>query len=148
VSFLYFVNLANQKKYKTMDCPRCKVELRTNKLSDVKLEVEVDSCPKCEGTWFEQNELSRLEQIIEPTLLEIRHIPSKVEQLNVLTCPKCGVDQRLHKAEHERDRKVIIDFCPDCKGTWLDKGELLAIQKENWAITLLNFFKWVTGKDK
>lgn len=36
-----------------------------------------------------------------------------------MDCPNCGATMR------ERDRAgVKIDFCPDCKGVWLDRGEL------------------------
>ncbi len=36
-----------------------------------------------------------------------------------MNCPNCGAEMR------ERDRAGIrIDFCPDCKGVWLDRGEL------------------------
>lgn len=36
-----------------------------------------------------------------------------------MDCPNCGATMR------ERDRSgVKIDFCPSCKGVWLDRGEL------------------------
>ncbi|MPZ98502.1 MAG: hypothetical protein GEU80_04030 [Dehalococcoidia bacterium] len=36
-----------------------------------------------------------------------------------MDCPNCGAVLR------ERDRAgVKIDFCADCKGVWLDRGEL------------------------
>ena len=46
-----------------------------------------------------------------------------------MDCPQCGAVMR------ERDRAgVKIDFCPDCKGVWLDRGELdkiVAIELED-----------------
>lgn len=36
-----------------------------------------------------------------------------------LTCPKCGSDMRTY----ERN-SVIIDQCTDCRGIFLDRGEL------------------------
>ena len=51
-------------------------------------------------------------------------------------CPQC-TNVQLKIA----DRKgVEIDYCPDCGGIWLDKGEIEAIQKENWFVTILNLF--------
>ena len=36
-----------------------------------------------------------------------------------MNCPNCGAAMR------ERDRSgVKVDFCPECKGVWLDRGEL------------------------
>jgi len=37
----------------------------------------------------------------------------------------------MEKSESLRDKKVIIDICPGCKGIWLDGGEMEAIRKEN-----------------
>lgn len=37
----------------------------------------------------------------------------------LMKCPKCGVD--LHEREFHH---VKIDECPQCKGMWLDRGEL------------------------
>jgi hypothetical protein len=34
-------------------------------------------------------------------------------------CPRCGA--KLQEREHQH---VRIDVCPDCGGTWLDRGEL------------------------
>lgn len=38
-------------------------------------------------------------------------------------CPKCGCDL-VERAYHN----VRIDACPECKGMWLDAGELEMIQ--------------------
>ena len=36
-----------------------------------------------------------------------------------MTCPKCQTDLMIS------DRQGIeIDFCPQCRGVWLDRGEL------------------------
>ena len=37
----------------------------------------------------------------------------------MLNCPKCSVPLTI--AQRQR---VEIDFCPDCRGVWLDRGEL------------------------
>lgn len=36
-----------------------------------------------------------------------------------MKCPVCGVELRM--AERQG---VEIDYCPDCRGIWLDRGEL------------------------
>ena len=128
-----------------MNCPRCKTTLNTEKVRDINTSFEADVCNSCGGTWFDKGELSQIDKLVEPTLFEIRKIPNVKEQQEALSCPSCNNLQVLEKAEHPRDHKVIMDYCPSCKGIWLDKGELEAIQKENWLSILGKAFKWLVG---
>lgn len=130
-----------------MNCPRCHNPLTTKTLMDFKYFVHVDSCTSCEGAWFDNGELTRLEKTIEPTFIEVRKIPSKHDQFEVLHCPACDDHPVLQKAEHTRDKKVIIDYCTVCKGIWLDKGEIEAIRTENWLITIGRVFRWLVSSD-
>ena len=41
-------------------------------------------------------------------------------------CPNCGAD--LKEQDHHG---VKIDVCPDCRGVWLDQGELELLEKYN-----------------
>lgn len=36
-----------------------------------------------------------------------------------MKCPKCGADLQEREFHH-----VKVDVCPECKGMWLDAGEL------------------------
>ena len=112
----------------------------------VNVSVEVDICPGCGGSWFEKSELASVDKIVEPVAFEIRKLPSVDQQLKALTCPACS-SVIMNKAYHNRDNKVIMDYCPQCKGIWLDKGELDAIQKENWLITLKNAYRWIVREE-
>jgi len=38
----------------------------------------------------------------------------------MMNCPVCN-DVRMREVEKDN---VMIDICPDCKGVWLDRGEL------------------------
>lgn len=45
-----------------------------------------------------------------------------------MKCPKCSVDLVMS------DRQGIeIDYCPQCRGVWLDRGELDKIIERNQA---------------
>ncbi len=39
--------------------------------------------------------------------------------VNELTCPNCSTMMRVNQKYG-----VDIDFCPSCKGIWLDRGEI------------------------
>lgn len=120
----------------------------TNKtILDFKYFLNIDYCGSCGGIWLDKKELTRLEKTIEPTFFEIRKIPDMKEQMETLKCPSCNNSQVLQKAQHSRDKHVIIDFCPVCEGFWLDTGEIEAIRKENWLLIIGKFFKWLVAKE-
>lgn len=130
-----------------MDCPRCENKLQKESVRDFGTTIEIDYCASCGGAWFDEGELSRFEKIVEPVFWELKKVPSASEQMKELCCPTCEDKPVLEKRIHDRDDKVIFDYCPSCKGIWLDKGELEAIQKENWLKTMGRLFRWIVALD-
>lgn len=53
----------------------------------------------------------------------------KSELEAVVICPKCKVDMTRKEVEVPGPN-VFIDFCPNCKSYWFDKGELSKIVKD------------------
>ena len=108
-----------------MKCPCCNIDLKNNSIG----EVEVDECPKCKGIWFDNDELRKAKDSADPDLnwidFEIWKGKDKFKpRPGNLACPQCN--QTL-VAIHYGDTGVDIDYCPNCKGTWLDKGEFKRI---------------------
>lgn len=126
-----------------MNCLRCNIELTNKTILDDKYFVTIDYCSSCGGIWLDNGELARLEKTIEPTFFEARKIPEADAQMEVLACPSCETFQILEKVKHPRDRKVVLDYCPACKGVWLDTGEIEAIRTENWILIAGRFLKWL-----
>ncbi len=124
-----------------MYCPRCNSLLAEKTINDLSGSIQVDTCPSCNGTWFDKGELDQIENLVELSIIEIRNIPKKQLQLEKLKCPACNLHPTLSKHEHKRDKKVIFDYCDVCNGIWLDKGELEAIQKDNLLKTIRTLFK-------
>jgi uncharacterized protein len=83
-------------------------------------ELVIDQCSECGGLWFDGRELITLTELGE---FYIRNIDDskkiKVEKNRIRTCPRCDVV--LIPAKYQ---DIKIDRCPDCKGLWLDRGEL------------------------
>ncbi len=48
-----------------------------------------------------------------------KHKGDKIERGESMNCPVCGTEMK----EIER-YDVDIDICPQCKGVWLDRGEI------------------------
>ena len=53
-----------------------------------------------------------------------------------MKCPKCGAD-----LEEQTHGHVKIDVCPDCKGAWLDAGEMDLLHQVQRAGGGQNFFR-------
>ena len=124
-----------------MKCPRCQSKLNKVIIPEQNLQIEVDQCSDCKGIWFDYGELQNIERVVEPVLFEFRKIPGTNDQLTALDCPFCDLHPRMDKAEHPRDKHVIMDICEHCSGIWLDGGELEAIQKENWVSAIIGLIR-------
>jgi Zn-finger nucleic acid-binding protein len=88
-------------------------------------DVEVDECNQCKGIWFEDDELRKAKDSADSDLnwidFEIwKHKDKSQARARNLACPQCS--QTLVAVAYA-DTGVEIDYCPECKGTWLDKGE-------------------------
>ena len=98
-----------------MDCPRCGVSLESKTYKG----IDVDRCPRCEGTWFDHPELDQLEDTVMDddaskgtTVYAVR--PSDI------SCPKCAGPMRIF---NYRAYNLPIDECESQHGFWLDAGE-------------------------
>jgi Zn-finger nucleic acid-binding protein len=103
-----------------MDCPRCNSSLSKRKTG----EVEVDECAACKGIWLDQGELEKLKDQTDSDLswmdFEIWKHPEQFRYDPKQTkCPKC---EKIMVEVNYHDTGIAIDYCPHCRGTWLDRG--------------------------
>ena len=87
--------------------------------------VEVDYCPKCLGVWFDKDELRLAKDDKDKQLnwldFDLWRDKGKFEVMRVSKF--CPVD-RVGLVEIEYNgSKTKIDFCKNCGGVWLDRGE-------------------------
>ena len=102
-----------------MNCPKC----LTATLAEFKLEgVAVDRCSRCDGIWFDAQELSQLLTEDARLVAELRRgSVSELADAKKGRCPRDSADLlRIYSAI---DRSVTLDACADCHGIWLDGGE-------------------------
>lgn len=130
-----------------LKCPRCDGQLQDMNFNDfnqgyLSSELRVDKCESCGGIWFDKGELEQVDGIVDVALIEIRKIPGSGDQYEPLLCPKCKASA-MDKIQNTRDRNVVMDVCPNCKGVWLDAGELEAIQTENVFKSFINIVGWI-----
>lgn len=108
-----------------MQCPGCDNTLTEKSIEDVK----VDECQQCKSIWFEDGKLRDAKDITEPDTnwmdFEIwQHEELFKSEPRNLACPKCS--QNMVAVDYD-NTGVVINYCPQCRGTWLEKGEFKQI---------------------
>lgn len=110
-----------------MVCPVCSNPLsRMSTKSDYGAELFFNRCAYCGGLWLEG---LTLYQIPKKESERIESLPKAVEWRKSseppLTCPVCYVKLTPFK-DPNLPPELSIERCEECKGVWIDSGELTA----------------------
>jgi Zn-finger nucleic acid-binding protein len=104
-------------------CLKCTSVLDKTRIDD----VEVDHCPACGGLWLDHGEIERLSRKMGGDIERLRRllagpqskppaVPSEVQGF----CPAC----QAQGVQEVALGNIHIDYCPRCKGLFLDRGEI------------------------
>ena len=113
-----------------LSCPACDRPLKPFSVGH----ITVDICRGgCGGIWFDQFELSHVDEVTESAgefLLNIEAVlEGRREAGKKRCCPRCdGV--KLMRHFFSARKQVEVDHCPNCGGYWLDAGELAKVREE------------------
>jgi len=91
--------------------------------------IEIEGCPACKGIWLDTDELRKLKDRSERgSWLSLRWLDDEVDAIerskampSGRLCPRCE-DQKLVSTAFGGSH-IIVDWCPACRGVWLDGGE-------------------------
>ena len=81
--------------------------------------VEVDQCGNCGGVWLDSGEWTRMTRGRGKNAVTLSVVNRTVADL---PCPRCG--KVLEMGSHSDDTEFMIDYCPNCRGAFFDRGEL------------------------
>ena len=114
----------------SMDCPACGEILVGRIIED----LTIDACERaCGGIWFDARELERVDDpsdTLGEALLDIPYDSRcAVDLSRKRQCPRCS-PQVMARHFYSVKRRVVVDECPQCRGHWLDRGELAEIRTE------------------
>lgn len=101
-------------------CPNDSTSLNRYKV----FSMEFEGCPKCKGVWLVKDELRKLKNKADDGTLrwmndEIENLEKTTAIAGNLRCPKCRTSKLVSVIFG--NSKIVIDFCPQCHGTWLDR---------------------------
>ncbi|MBI3299678.1 MAG: zf-TFIIB domain-containing protein [Elusimicrobia bacterium] len=104
------------------DCPKCPyVGLN---LVRTPQGVQVDECPECGGRWFDAGELQAASA--DPAKLAAALEDGSDSKPSTRACARCGGELRNRPLI---SRFLRVDYCPRCRGFWVDKNELHLVDK-------------------
>ena len=116
-----------------MKCPLDSAELAPQ---NYEAGIKVDRCGTCKGMWLDHQELEKIQEAQQIDYGdEAKRLPDLVGQAYAMalanskpevTCPKC--QQLMERLEHGGYSQIMIDVCTNCKGVWLDRGEIRALE--------------------
>jgi len=143
-----------------MNCPKCPGKLEKKTVE----RYEVDVCPMCEGIWFD---IGELESIIKADSRDFNKIDLDRDSLDgqelsevydimntkIGKCPRCADGTEMVRAHYKKEKELYIDVCPNCKGIWLDGGEINRL-RDRGLVDLkdridiyLSSIRWIWSKD-
>lgn len=117
---------AEQRKGTTDQCPACGNSLSLYAI----FSMEFEGCPKCKGIWLIKDELRKLKNKVDDGSL--RWLNDKIENMEKTSvvatkrsCVKCKITQMVSVIFGKSS--ILVDWCPQCHGMWLDRGEFEAL---------------------
>lgn len=101
-----------------MKCPKCSVALETV-VTDT---LSAERCTNCEGIWIGPFSMEQLAARggCQSLIQQLDALSPNPDDASPYYCPTCA-DGRLLAHQHNH---VEIDWCPNCRGIYFDKGEL------------------------
>jgi Zn-finger nucleic acid-binding protein len=117
------------------ECPKCQGRLHEHALKATA--VRVDCCPTCRGMWFESGELQEHLDNVEG-----KFVPPPATRVSERRCPGCGVNMTAFEYS---GTDVEIDLCENCRGVWLDVGELKRLATGDEGARSKGGFLWLVG---
>jgi Zn-finger nucleic acid-binding protein len=120
------INGAELVKGTTDICPACGNALNLYSIAA----MEFEGCPKCKGVWLVKDELRKLKNKEENSSLrwmndEIENMEKTSVVATNRACVKCKTVKMVSVIFGKSS--ILIDWCPQCHGMWLDRDEFDAI---------------------
>ena len=108
-----------------MECPIDGTTLETHTIHS----INIEECVQCRGLWFEKGELRKAKDETDPDLEWLdfdlwSDQESFAADWSSRMCPQCGKNMATISYG---ETGVMIDYCAEGHGIWLDKGEFQAI---------------------
>jgi len=107
-------------------CPTCDRFLRNKRI----LDIEVKLCPSGDGSWLNPNTMTALStEDVRGTPLDVKTgiTLSSRQRPSKRPCPVC--EKLMLQYQWNYGSHIYLDTCSNCHGVWMDRGELVMMQR-------------------
>ena len=123
-----------------MNCLTCRQPLRTFNEEHLLNQVTYDFCENCGGVWLDKGELEKLTMQSDRMQADLSSLMEEVHETwwddstnlrkahPVRRCRRCS-NRTMTKMHFMGDQKIILDYCQECGGLWLDGGEIRQVNE-------------------
>jgi len=110
----------------TNKCPSCGNALNLY----TAFSVQIEGCPKCKGVWLMKDGLRELKnKVAGPSLRWLNDEIENIDKTSLIAtkrpCVKCWNTKMISVIFGKS--AIVVDWCPNCHGIWLDRGAFEAI---------------------
>lgn len=106
-----------------MQCLNCNAEMTNYDVITKKAELSYDICEKCGSLWLDAGELDKMAFQVAGSIEFCSEEEDKTPESQVKNCPRCE-NFALSRVRFLGETDVILHYCKNCGGFWLDGGEL------------------------
>lgn len=113
---------------RTLNCPRCDLPMSTHTIAAGTAVVLVDVCASgCAGIWLDAQDM-QLGVDVSDDLQQVTVSPCSVPDTSQpASCPLCRDPMQRYRWNYQSP--VILDECATGHGTWIDGGEVQAMEE-------------------
>ncbi len=113
---------------RTLNCPRCEQPMKCQTVATPNTAVVIDVCATyCGGIWLDDSDMQTGLDVSDD-LQVIEYTPCATPDCGQPTaCPICG--QTMQRYRWNYTSPVTLDQCPAGHGTWIDAGEVQAMEQ-------------------
>ncbi len=110
----------------TVNCPKCNEPMRPLRAGD----ITVDRCEKCYGLWLDKGERMKLlkdKSLVNAVDIGSEKLGKEQDEIREINCPRC--DEPMEHITDRAQKHIGFELCRECKGSFLDAGELRDISE-------------------
>jgi len=111
-----------------MKCLNCDSEMMNNLVQTKTDQIAYDICEACGSLWLDAGELDKMALQVDGSIEYCSYDKAQGGAEPSKKCPRCE-DTALDKVSFIGS-DIVLDHCRNCRGFWLDGGELDLINRE------------------